>query len=171
VELVEPPPVNATLTTADGTGLSNASVTRTAGNGLTPCPTVPETAVGDCATILAAAPASDVTVIVTDGTPATVIVKVLDAIAPPRVQLPTDVGPRADTVAAFASVPPPAVTVTLTATPAMTFPFWSLTTNVGLVGRATPAVALAGGAETISIEVATGGGPDESPQAPTIRNR
>jgi hypothetical protein len=122
---------------------------------------------------LAAAPATDATVTVTDETPATVIVKELAAIASPRVHLPTDVGPLADTVGAFASVPPPALTVTLTATPAMTFPFWSLTMNVGLVGRATPAAALAGGAETTSIEVATGRGPDESPppHAPTIRTQ
>jgi hypothetical protein len=58
----------------------------------------------------------------------------------PRVQVPIDVGdPDVVDVGAFAIVPPPAVTVTVTATPPRIFPLPSFTEKVGAVAR--PAVA------------------------------
>jgi hypothetical protein len=109
------------------------------------------------ATIFAAGPASDVTVAVTGEILATVIVKEFVPGVLPRVHSPTEVGPLADTVGELLNVPPPTDTTTVTLTPAIALPFWSFTTNVGLVGSATPAAALLGGAVTNSTDVGTRG--------------
>ena len=93
---------------------------------------------------------------------ATVIVSEFVPVVGPSVHWPTEVGPLADVVGALIRLPPPWDTTTVTLTPDMTFPFWSLTTNVGLVASVAPAGPLVGGAVTSSTEVGTGAGAEES---------
>src|SRR4026208_1019352 len=99
----------------------------------------------------AGGPGTPIIVTVNGCSPPTVTVMVFGPAIFPSVQVPTGVGdPESVVVGAPTSVPPPLVTVTVTATPTMRFPSASRTENVGVVGRVRPAVPVG-----ITLDTAT----------------
>jgi hypothetical protein len=141
---VPPPDVVIPIGIA-ATPLSNPSVTRTTTGAGTGCPTVPWRLIGETATSLDAAPGAEFTVIVTGARPRVEMLSVFIPAALPRVHVPTDVPSAFVVVGGLARDPPPATTLTFTATLLRPFPTLSFTTKTGDVGSGRPAVAISSG--------------------------
>jgi hypothetical protein len=95
----------------------------------------------------------------------TVTVTVFTPAVLPRVHVPIDVGESEFVdVGAFASVPPPAVTVTVIETPPRIFPFASLTENVGELANTSPAVPDGVVDPAVSEDGTDGSVPPEQPK-------
>ena len=143
--LTEPPPdATAKVTAIPETGLLFGSVTSTLGLVATAVPAVADWLLPALRAILAAAPAVPVAVNVT-GEPVRPLLVAVSVFVPavvPRVQLPTVAMP-AEFVVAEPPVtePPPDATAKVTAIPETGLLFGSVTSTLGLVATAVPAVA------------------------------
>ena len=139
LSIAAPPPTTVTLTSVLAIGLSNASFRVADIADATGWPTVPVRFVAPLATSLAGKPGFEGTSTTAGASPLTEILSELTPGALPRVQMPIGVVGVALLAGALVTVPPPALTLIESATPAIGFPFWSFTTNAGSTGSGSPA--------------------------------